>query len=117
MLDRGLEVLHLYGCGLCDRLTMIEMRRLLTAQEAEAETQTVERRRLEVSMPAPDADVEALCVAYAQVEELMVERDILTAGAEQATVKHNELAARIRKLEVDEKIRDGELRVVFSAVR
>lgn len=60
-------------------------------------------------MKGSDPDIDALCVAHAQVEELTAQPDTFKARAEQDKMGCEELAARIRELEVDAERRDGEL--------
>lgn len=80
--DNGLDVLHLAELGLCDRITMIELRWVETSEWAESELRMAEVCRLEEQVRTAEEDLEALGKERARVDELTTERASLTVGTE-----------------------------------
>lgn len=78
--DKGLDVLRLVEWCLRDRITLMEMCRLLINDWAEVESGLPEVRRPEEVMYAAEKDLEAPHVARVRVEELMAGRASMVAG-------------------------------------
>lgn len=74
-----LDVLRLAEYGLCDHLTLIKRRPVLTSERAEVESRMECMSRLEQRVCAVGKNLEAVCAAHALVDELMAERTSLTA--------------------------------------
>lgn len=60
--DNGLDVFFLTACSLRDRLSLIELRPILTNYQAAVESEMTEARRLEERIRAAENTLEALCV-------------------------------------------------------
>lgn len=78
----------------------MELRLVLTSEQAEAESKMANVRRLEEHVHTAEEDSRALHVARAHVHELTAERASLTAGTEYGKAEQDTLAARIRELQV-----------------
>lgn len=112
--DTGLDVLHVTEGGLRDRITLVELSRVLTNERAEGELWAAEVSSLEC-VRADKEDSELLCVVRARVDELTAERALLTAKTVQEIAEGDTLAARIGELEVTAATRNGELAVMVRA--
>lgn len=89
----------------------------MAAREAEEKTKQVESRQFEARVWKAGADKQKLRFVRARVEELTVECDILTIGAERAKSERNTLAAGVQELEAAAVKRDSEPGVVLSILQ
>lgn len=66
---KGLNVLHLAECGLFDRLTLMQLRGVLTNKQAETESRMPDALCLEEPLCAVDEDSESIRVMRACVDK------------------------------------------------
>lgn len=115
--DSCLDVFCLLENGWRDRLTLMELRRVLTNKRAEAESSVPEALRLKERVCVAEEDSEAHCVVHVRVDELKAELASLTAGTEQEKAECDILATCIRELEVAATTRDGEVGFLVRPVQ
>lgn len=71
--DNGFDVLQVEECSFCDRLTLIELRSMLTTEHVLAELKAGELQQLEVRMLATDEDIEDLRATRGRVNKRKAE--------------------------------------------
>lgn len=71
--DSGLDVLRTAECSLHDGLTLMELRRMLANEWAEAESKMAETRRFGERLHADEEDSEAIREARVRVDDLTAE--------------------------------------------
>lgn len=95
-----LDVLHLAKCGLPDRLTLMELCRLLINERAKAEPTTAKVHCLEEQVCAAEEYLESHCVVRGHVDRMTDERAPLNMETDQVEAECHPLADRIRELAV-----------------
>lgn len=92
-----------------DCLTLIELRRLLSTNQAEMESRVAKGHGGQKRVHAAEEDLEAFCTARMKVVRLTEERATLTADTEQAKAESDTLDIPISKLEVSAATCDEQL--------
>lgn len=99
-LENDFNVLHPAECSLCDPFPLLELRRMLTRERAEADWRMAQVRWMESRVQAAQEDLEALHKACVRLDELTVERESPNMGTELGNTESDIFSTCISELQV-----------------